>query len=128
MKKLAGTGSVPYILAGDFNISAREQHEHQPFAGYAETMVDITQYGCDGCAGTHKFGSRWSWLDKIVTKSSMIVEGGASSSVAVDVTSLRVINDAPEQVTKSGNPRRFSLHSGKGASDHLPVAVQILVP
>lgn len=111
------------IAAGDFNITTKEDGEHQLFGN--EDMKNlwlVSHYiGCHKCEGTHNYRGDWSFLDVMLFSHNF-----KYSSWSLDPQSIRIPNKSIYQKNDFGNPARFSDgRSQLGVSDHWPLAVDI---
>lgn len=119
------------VIAGDFNLN-RQDDETPSFANRLKHWYQTHWHHCrGGCRGTSYYGGKsgrgWSWLDRVLLLPSMAPEGAACWRLKRgSVRIMRIATEIPPgQVTGGGYPRSFSTHSGRGASDHLPVRITL---
>jgi len=87
-----------------------------------------------GCRapGSNFFPSQgWSFLDLIMTSRSLLGSDQGGATWFADFGSFRTVLTAPELQVQTDNvnrvsPRRFKPEDGTGASDHWPVAIDLL--
>jgi endonuclease/exonuclease/phosphatase family metal-dependent hydrolase len=109
------TGRLVFA-AGDFNTIAAEKSvldEH-----VAPTWTVAHRAGCRDCRGTHYYAPNddWSFLD-------MILVSADAGRWALDTNATRVATGWPAQTSSAGTPQRFDPATGRGVSDHWPLAV-----
>ena len=114
----------PAFAAGDFNTTSVEDTEKNMLGRFVRNEWSIAhEVGCTGCLGTSYYQPRddWSFLDMVIWSDG--------SGWRLDADSVAIPRDAPEQSReiKPGilAPKRFSIDSMGGISDHYPVYVTI---
>ena len=119
-----GRGNRLLLLAGDFNLTP-EDRQHPGVVRELDRWVEASTFCHQLCQGTHYYGRerRWAWLDNLLLPPHMAPDGAACWRL--EDGSVQVVTDAPEQLTPGGYPRSYSVHSGRGASDHLPVVLSL---
>ena len=116
----------PRFAAGDFNTTSKEDFEKDMLERFARTHWTVAHdLGCGRCEGTQYFSpdKSWSFLDMILWSSGE--KRGENTTWQLRETSVRIANRSSEQVRNDGTPKRFSLPSGTGVSDHWPMTVSI---
>lgn len=116
----------PRFAAGDFNTTSKEDFEKSMLDRFARTHWTVAHdHGCGRCQGTQYFSpdKSWSFLDMILWSPGE--QRGENATWQLRESSVRIANRTGEQVRNDGTPRRFSLPSGTGVSDHWPMAVDI---
>jgi endonuclease/exonuclease/phosphatase family metal-dependent hydrolase len=81
-------------------------------------------------AGTHWFGGEWSPLDQILVSAGMLQRLGPSlveGSVRVHAPTTMAASDGTTIRARrnNGTPLAFSVGSGEGVSDHLPLVAEL---
>lgn len=119
------------IAGGDFNIPSEEDKKEGMLDKHAEKHWLVAhRIGCKDCKGTTYYPPKdsWSFLDMILLSENLSPErsGEKAAPWKVIPSSVRIYNDHPEQKTKEGYPKDFSLPEITGVSDHWPLAVDIV--
>lgn len=118
------------VAGGDFNITSEEERQ----TGFWQRLVSqdwaISHLiGCRSCRGTTYFPPTrtWSFFDALLFNRGFAANRQQSSGWQVNVDSIRLANQAPQQTNRNGTPLRFDPQSGQGTSDHWPVAAEIFL-
>lgn len=125
------------IATGDFNTSSDDELnaiETYILPVYTDVEVKGRKYSNVTAKGTHWYRGHWESLDKIFVAKKSIRKG----RVKVDYRSFDILdrsfmlkdlewtdyNTGTTQISHD-IPNRFNIKTGKGFSDHLPVAIEI---
>ncbi|MEZ4820368.1 MAG: hypothetical protein R3A45_10970 [Bdellovibrionota bacterium] len=102
------------IAAGDFNVATDEDQRYQVLKTYVAPFWQIAHQQCISCVGSSYYPPKkqWSFLD-------MVLLAGK-----IKLTKVAVIQK-PWMLSEEGFPLSFSFRTGNGASDHLPIYVEI---
>lgn len=110
------------IAGGDFNVTKAEDKREELFAEFfpAPEFQVSHVVGCRACVGTHYFRKDWSFLDALIFRIP------SPSGWKLDTDSVVTPRWASNQLESSDqSPASFSLETGIGASDHLPIYAEI---
>jgi endonuclease/exonuclease/phosphatase family metal-dependent hydrolase len=113
------------FAAGDFNTTSAEDKAKSMLARFARphwTVVHETGSPGKGTSYYDRDGT-WSFLDMILWSSARSPAPGANWTLRA--SSVRIANNTPAQKQADGTPARFELPSGRGVSDHWPLAFDI---
>ena len=121
------------VVAGDTNLNCgnNDQQTISDILRPALVVPDEVNKGCRA-PGSNFFPSQgWSFLDLIMTKGSLLGSDQGGATWFADFGSFRTVLTAPELQVQTDNvnrvsPRRFKPEDGNGASDHWPVAIDLL--
>ncbi len=111
------------FAAGDFNTTSTEDDTSQLLDRFARPLWTLSNDLCPGCKGTAYYAvdDTWSFLDMILWRPCC----GAHATWKLRENSVRIANQAEQQMMADGTPRRFELPAGSGVSDHWPVVLSI---
>ena len=119
------------IAAGDFNIPLEEEKTSKILEELAFSSWNVSHHiGCKGCKGTNYYPPKksWSFLDMIFMSKNLSNE---ASGWQVSIDSIRIANQAPEQMDNRGFPKSYEVDGKQGSakvtgvSDHWPVVVDL---
>jgi endonuclease/exonuclease/phosphatase family metal-dependent hydrolase len=111
-----------YILAGDSNMTAKENRQTNLEQEMVQPLGLLShRSGCASCRGTHFYRSHWDFLDWILVSHSL-AKSEKYETLWDQVTTPDI---SQEQMKPDGTPKRFDYRTGTGASDHLPILVEI---
>ncbi|MEM7647390.1 MAG: hypothetical protein AAF203_10805, partial [Pseudomonadota bacterium] len=111
------------LAAGDFNVPKREDDKTNIVANSTiQNWVVGHKVACKSCPGSTYYAPKdsWSFMDMILWSKK------SGTSWQVKKESMRVLNQGPGQMAKSGAPARFEITGPSGVSDHWPLAVDII--
>ncbi len=110
------------IAGGDFNVTSSEERKGKLFKKIISPKWWVSHFdACSKCKGSNYYPPKksWSFLDALLVAKNQ-------KSWKVNNSSVRVIDDFDFQVSSSGKPRAFDGKTKKGASDHLPIYMEIV--
>jgi endonuclease/exonuclease/phosphatase family metal-dependent hydrolase len=125
--------SAMAIAAGDTNLNCGDDDQETIRTVLRPALIvpDEVNKGCRP-PGSSFFGPQgWSFLDLIMTSRSLLGSDQAGATWFADLGSFRTVVSAPElQVQRDSknriSPRRFNPTARTGASDHWPVALDLI--
>jgi hypothetical protein len=129
------------LAAGDFNINCSEA----PTDAFARLLVrgnwyasPLVSHGCSAPGSAKHVDRRlynwntWSFLDMILVSEELSPTRASTKNWFADLGSFGTVVVHPEQIKVDDRnkgyiePRRFDPVSGRGVSDHWPVAIRLL--
>lgn len=104
---------IPFIVCGDFN---QQPEEFRLMDEYDSAWDYLPEQ-----AGTYFFRGKWEKIDNIFVSDHFIkgLSGGKNY--------FFIVNN-PCLLKRDGSPYGFKLYTGKGYSDHLPLAFRFVLP
>lgn len=112
------------MSAGDFNVPKREDEKMNLVSSSTDDhWVVGHKVACQSCPGSTYYPPKdsWSFLDMILWS-----KDHSKSSWKIVKDSMRVLNQGPGQMAKSGAPARFEFDGPTGVSDHWPLAIDLV--
>ena len=116
----------PAFAAGDFNTTSEEDREQAMLDRFARPHWNIVhEQNCrdreGSCRGSSYYArdNTWSFLDMILWAPAQ--DRRAHATWRLRENSVRIANQAEDQVREDGTPARFALPAGSGVSDHWPL-------
>ncbi|UTC66359.1 MULTISPECIES: endonuclease/exonuclease/phosphatase family protein [unclassified Treponema] len=108
---------TPFIICGDFNQTLKEFSLLSEFDNCwnIETYKNAVKEGSQP-SGSYFYGNSWEGIDHFFYSDNL------SDGKDFDLSFFCVINSRP-LVDESGKPERYSVYTGKGYSDHLPIGI-----
>ncbi|UTY23215.1 endonuclease/exonuclease/phosphatase family protein [Treponema denticola] len=108
---------TPFIICGDFNQTLKEFSLLSEFDNCwnIEAYKAAAQEG-NQLAGSYFYKESWEEIDHFFYSDNL------SDGKDFDISFFCVVNSRP-LTDESGNPDKYSVHSGKGYSDHLPIGI-----
>jgi endonuclease/exonuclease/phosphatase family metal-dependent hydrolase len=121
------------VVAGDTNLNCgvNDQQTIRDILRLVLFVPDEVNKGCRA-PGSNFFPSQgWSFLDLIMTSRSLLGNDQGGAKWFADFGSFRTVITTPELQVQTDNtnrvsPLRFKPQGGTGASDHWPVAIDLI--
>lgn len=109
--------NTPFIICGDFNQPLEEFYLLSEF-GNCWNIQDYKDAADEGSQipGSYFYGGKWEAIDHFFYSDNL------KDGKDFDIHLFCVINSIP-LIGESGEPERYSVYSGKGYSDHLPIGI-----
>lgn len=121
------------VVAGDTNLNCGDDDQETIGNILRPTLFvpDEINKGCRAPGSSFFPAQGWSFLDLIMTARPLLGNDQSGATWFADFGSFRTVITAPDQQVQTDNtnrvsPRRFKPEDGVGASDHWPVAIDLI--
>jgi endonuclease/exonuclease/phosphatase family metal-dependent hydrolase len=121
------------LVVGDTNLNCgdNDQKTIKTVLRPALVVPDEVNKGCRAPGSSFFLPQGWSFLDLIMTTRSLLGNDQGGATWLADFGSFRTVITAPEVQVQTDNsnrisPRRFDAENQTGASDHWPVAIDLI--